>query len=153
MDKKLKVLEKIAKLLNDNNITFALGASCMLYFKNIVSEFNDIDIMILEEDANKVKELFLKIGDLNDKADNTGYKTKAFMEFVIEEIEIDVIAGFTITKENKDYYLPLNPEKIENISYKNTIIPLDNIEDWLYYYKLMGRENKASLIKDFLNKT
>ncbi len=149
MNQKLIVLEKIAFLLNKNNIKFALGASGLLYFKGIVREFNDIDIMILEEDADAIKELFLKIGKLYDKGDNTGYKTKAFMEFLIDEVEVDVIAGFTITKQDMDYYLPLNINKIETIPFSSTTISLDNIEDWLYYYKLMDRKDKVKLIEDF----
>lgn len=60
--KKLSILSQIAEELNRQNITWAIGASCLLYFKGIVQEFSDIDIMISESDVEKVKQIFLTLG-------------------------------------------------------------------------------------------
>ena len=45
LNKKIELLKKIALRFNDANITWALGASMLLYFKKITIEFHDIDLM------------------------------------------------------------------------------------------------------------
>ncbi len=152
LNKKIITLKKVAKILNESNITWALGASCLLYFKGITEDFNDIDVMVLEEDAQKAKDVLKEIGILISNEDNKNYKTCHFYEFIIDEIEFDIIAGFTINKENKDYYLPLNPSKIEKIIVDKIDIYLDNLEDWLYYYKLMDRKLKIDMINNYFIK-
>ena len=49
--KKIELLQKIAHRFNEANIEWALGASMLLYFKGIISEFHDIDLMISDHDA------------------------------------------------------------------------------------------------------
>ena len=39
--KKIELLQKIAHQFNEANIEWALGASMLLYFKGIISEFHD----------------------------------------------------------------------------------------------------------------
>ena len=43
IQKKIELLQKIAHRFNEANIEWALGASMLLYFKGILSEFHDID--------------------------------------------------------------------------------------------------------------
>ena len=43
---KLELLEKIAYYFNKENVEWALGASMLLYFKGITTEFHDIDLMV-----------------------------------------------------------------------------------------------------------
>lgn len=44
--KKLELLKEIASTFNQENITWNLGASCMLYLRGIVDTFDDLDIMV-----------------------------------------------------------------------------------------------------------
>ena len=50
---KLELLEKIAYHFNKENVEWALGASMLLYFKGITTEFHDIDLMVSNDDAKK----------------------------------------------------------------------------------------------------
>ena len=56
-NKKILILRRIAHTFNEANITWALGASMLLYFKGITSEFRDIDIMVANEDITSAKEI------------------------------------------------------------------------------------------------
>lgn len=49
--KKIELLQKIAHRLNEAHVQWALGASMLLYFKSITSEFHDIDLMVADHDA------------------------------------------------------------------------------------------------------
>ena len=64
IDRKMNVLCKIAHALNKENVTWVVGASLLLYLKGIVNDFHDIDILVLEEDVPKVKQVFSKFGYL-----------------------------------------------------------------------------------------
>jgi hypothetical protein len=144
---KLTLLSQIAKELNNKNVTWAIGASVLLYFKGIVSEFNDIDIMVAEEDVDVIKEVLLSFGDIQTPNPKVKYKTKYFFEFLVDEVDIDVMAGFIIMDKDKEYYFPLKKENIKDFTEIDGIkIPLQSLEEWRTFYQLMGRDEKVHMI-------
>lgn len=153
IEKKLNTLLEVAEKLNKNNVTWTVGASLLLYLKRIATEFQDIDILISEDDITVVKEILLSLGELKGKNPNSQYKSKSFMEFTINEVDFDVIAGFVIVNSNKEYYFPLQKEEIKDyITIQGIEIPLHSLEQWENYYKLMNRNEKATLINNYLSK-
>lgn len=64
MQKKIELLQKIAHRFNEANVEWALGASMLLYFKGIVSEVHDIDLMVSIRDAELVREILSEMWDL-----------------------------------------------------------------------------------------
>ena len=70
------------------HVQWALGASMLLYFKGITSAFHDIDLMVADHDAECVRTILLEMGELrpSDPGPNSMYRTKTFMEFLIESI-------------------------------------------------------------------
>lgn len=150
---KLEVLVKIARLLNENNITWAIGGSLMLYFKGIIDDFHDIDIMVIEEDVQKLRELLLKIGNLTPANPNDKYKTKCFLEFIVNGAEIDVMAGFSIVNNGKEYDCSLKSDQIYEIYVIDGVsIPMQSPVLWLKYYSLIGRQDKVELINRYYEK-
>ncbi len=117
IDKKLDILSKIAEKLNEEKIVWAIGASLLLYIKGKTTEFNDIDIMVAEEDVEKLNKVLLTMGDLQQPNPNNLYKTKYFMEYLIDGIDVDIMAGFTIVKDNKEYYFPLKYNDIKEYTF------------------------------------
>ena len=83
------------------HVQWDLGASMLLYFKGITSAFHDIDLLVADHDAECVRTILLEMGELrpSDPVPNPMYRTKTFMEFLIESIEVDVMAGFAIVHE------------------------------------------------------
>lgn len=151
IEKKLKILTKVAKELNANNITWAIGASLLLYFKGITDEFHDIDIMVAERDVEDIKKILLSFGRLHPKNPNVQYKTKDFMEFEIEGIDFDIMAGFTIVNNGIEHYFPFEKKNIkEYIGIEGIDIPLQSVEDWLTYYKVMDRTEKVKMIDNYI---
>lgn len=147
MESKLDVLSKIARKIQNHGITWALGGSSLLFLKNIADHFNDIDIMVCEEDINKVKELLLELGELRPFKPNNNFKTKHFLEFLIDNIKVDIMAGFTIVKNNQEYYFPIEKhQKFESIDIDGLKIPLQSVKEWKKYYELMDRTDKVSMI-------
>ncbi|MEI7883850.1 MAG: hypothetical protein WCI30_00695 [Clostridia bacterium] len=144
---KLTLLSQIAKELNNRNLTWAIGASMLLYFKGIVSEFQDIDIMVTEDEIAIVKEVLLAFGKLQAPKPNVSYKTKHFLEFQVNGVDIDIMAGFVILNEDQEHHFPLKKEHIQDFTELNGIrIPLQSLAEWRTYYQLMGRTEKVNLI-------
>lgn len=153
MEEKITLLKKIAHEFNKKGITWCLGASMLLYFKKIVDEFNDIDLMITNEEVDSVREILLQMGTIQPPNPNAKYKTKTFMEFVVEGIDIDVMAGFSIVKEDEVIDCSLKEEQIvEVMNLDGEKIPLQSVDLWKEYYRLMGRKKKVDLIENVLKK-
>jgi len=85
---KLTVLAHIAEEFNHKDVTWAIGASLLLYFKGITSEFHDIDIMIAEDDVETVKEILLSLGNIIQSKPNSKYKTKWFCSFMLMVLKL-----------------------------------------------------------------
>ncbi|WP_432626592.1 hypothetical protein [Brotaphodocola sp.] len=153
MQNKLTVLKKLAHRLNEEGITWALGASMLLYFKGVVPDFHDIDLMIINEDADCVKTIFSEMGELQPPNPNDKYQTKTFLEFIIDGVDVDVMAGFAIVKDGAVIDCSLQRDQITEImDLDGEHIPLQSLTLWSRYYDLMGRSAKSALIEQYLNK-
>ena len=151
MSNKLELLKKIAGRFNAEGITWALGASMLLYFKGMVSEFNDIDLMVMTEDIDKARKILDSLGRQLPEKDNTGFATRYFLEYDIEGVGVDLMAGFAVVAGGEVHDCALTPDQI--VEYADLFgerIPLQSVELWRRYYNLMGRESKVRLIDDFL---
>ncbi|WP_250228182.1 nucleotidyltransferase family protein [Anaeropeptidivorans aminofermentans] len=147
---KLEVLKKIAREFNNKGINWAVGASLLLYFKGISDTFNDIDILVSEKDVDKVKEILLPLGEGKERIPNDEYKTKYFLEYIIDGVEFDIMAGFIIVFGGEDYYFPIEEANIEDFTLLNGIkIPLQSVSEWRNYYYLMGRTKKVKMIDEY----
>lgn len=150
MNQKIRVLLEVAKAFNESDITWNLGGSMMLFFRSITREFNDIDIMISEQHVEKVKEIMTSIATPRKKTVDEMYQTKSFLEYEIDGINIDIIAGLTIVSEEKAHYFPLKDKNLlDIIDINGTLIYLEGLTVWLNYYKLMNQTDKVELIEHY----
>lgn len=150
MIQKINTLTKIAKMFNNNQINWALGASTMLYFNDIVNNFNDIDILVAESDIARVKQILKPYGCPSPATNNPQYKTKHFLTYQINGVSIDVFAGFTIINAGQSYYLPLTPDQIATqYNLNGQLIPLMSVDIWHDYYQLMSRTDKTQLLNNY----
>lgn len=65
----------------------------LLYCKGITTEFHDIDLMIANEDVKCAYRILSEMGKIQPP--NPKYRTKTLMEFIINSIDVDVMAGFS----------------------------------------------------------
>lgn len=149
-----KVLVKVAKEFNKENITWAIGSSYLLKEKGLIDVCNDLDIFVSLEDIEKVKKILDGIGKIEESKDSKNFKSVYFLEYNIDGIDIDVMAGFTVIKNNHIYkYILDNNSIVENIVKEDTKIYYTSLEDWFVIYQLInGREEKVLKIKNELLK-
>lgn len=148
IEKKIEVLKQIAHRFNEAHIMWALGASMLLYFKGITEEFQDIDLMVANDGVERVRIILSEMGEIQPPNPNPKYRTKTFMEFIINSIDVDVMAGFSIISDGKIFDCSLQEEQIvEKMSLGTELIPLQSPLLWREYYRLMGRTEKVKMIK------
>ena len=146
-ERKLKVLARIGERLNAQNITWALGASALLYLKGLVPDFSDLDIMLKEEDAERAEGVFASLGHQLPAKHKPEFKTRYYRAFQIQGVAVDVMAGFTILSQGEAHYFPLKKEAIRDYAeIQGVLIPLQSLVEWRQYYELMGRWNKVEII-------
>lgn len=145
-------LSYIAKKFNDENLTWAVGASVLLNQYSLVKSPNDIDILVALKDVEKADSILKSIGNKNISEKSSTYLTKYFYEYNINGIDIDLMSGLTINFENENYEYLFNKDCIKNYSTINdTKIPLTSLEDWYILYQLIpNRDKKVSLIENYL---
>lgn len=147
---KIQLLLRIAHRLNEAGVEWALGASMLLYFKGITSDFHYIDLMVADRDAECVRTILSEMGKScsSESIPNPMYRTKTFMEFLIDSVEVDVMAGFAILNNGTVYDCALRKEQIvEKMPLGTEVIPLQSPSLWCTYYRLMGRAEKAEMIE------
>lgn len=126
------------------------GASALLYLKGIAAEFNDIDLMVVNEDVELVKEIMKALeGELLPPKQNKKYRSRAFLQYVVSGVEVDVMAEFAVVFEGQIYDCSLHQDQIvEYYELEGEKIPLQSIDLWCRYYELMERDTKVQLIKN-----
>lgn len=146
---KLAVLEKTARALNEKSITWAVGASLLLYFKGMTDNFRDIDLMVDEKDMPAVKSIFAGLGTPRQPKPQARFKTAVFLQYVIDGVDFDVMAGLVIVADGKEHSFSLKEEDITDAAeLRGTTIPLQSVAAWREYYSLMGRTERVKLIDE-----
>ena len=137
--RKLAVLARIAAELRQADVTWALGASGLLYFRGLAPDFHDLDLMVALEDAGKAERILDRLGQpLPPKPNASIYRTAVFREYTVDGVEVDLMAGMVIVKDGAAHDGSLRQEDIA--------VPLHALACWRRYYALMGRAEKAKLL-------
>ena len=144
---KLAVLGRIASEFRRAGITWAAGASLLLFLRGRVPDFHALDLMILTADAGRAGEILARLGEaLPERANGPLYETEVFREYRVDGVEVDMMAGMTIRKDGVPQDCTLYPEDIDGAAEVfGERVPLQRLACWVRYYALMGRPEKAAL--------
>ena len=150
--KKLNVLARLAADLNDSDILWAVGASAMLFLRRIVTDFHDIDLMVCEEDIEVAKEILLRHGTLLPTEPNDQFGSHHFLQFDVDGVEIDLIAGFVVNSaDGKQHVCPLQMEEVDAcVDVADVAVSLHALGVWYKYYTWMGRTDRVKEIEEHL---
>ena len=146
LDPRLPIVKKVAKALNEAGVRWALGGSSLLYLKGISSNFNDLDLMVLEEDREKAINALLIIGEHQNSESS---KDKDFEEFVVDGLDIDLISRYVINAYGEDHDCSFKNENVDHFNLDDEDVKLDSLDAWYDIYSLQGRNEKARSIKEY----
>lgn len=145
--RKLAVLARVARALNGAGVCWAVGGSLLLYFTGRADRFRDIDLMAREEDAGRLLAALCPMGALHPPRPDPRYRTRCFLQFTIDGVDVDVMAGMVILAGGREHDCSLRPERVTGrVLVEGEPVPLQALEDWRRYYALMGRPEKVRMI-------
>lgn len=144
-------LVKVARALNEAQIRWALGASMLLYFKELVPRANDIDLVIALEHVGLAEATLKELGRKEAPNPHNDFATRYFAEFVMDGFDVDVMAGFRIIAGDTIIEYVPDPKTFETLVMQDTTIHLCPLEDWYVLNLLMpNREGRVATIKEYL---
>lgn len=152
-----KVLFQIIDEFNKQNIHFALACSSNLFFRGVVDDFNDFDIIFEKKDSDLISEIMTKLGGKLLGTGGNGFcESDVYLHYILDSIHIDFISGFRINTFGKSYYYDLSNNEVENLDSEYFQIPLVPTEIQLILYAMMEgwqprRRFKRVIIYNYLN--
>jgi len=148
-------LSYLGEKLNSAGILWAVGASIVLNQYGLVEKPNDIDILVDIDDIKKADEILKGLGMKKpiEEGESSIYSTKYFYEYVVNGIDVDIMAGFAINFNEDAYEFSFDKKAITAVKKINGVdIPLTSLEDWYVLYQLMqNREKKVNIIEKYLS--
>lgn len=151
-NKMFNTLSYIGEKLNSSNIVWGVGASILLNQFGLIKKPNDIDIFVDSKDIDKADKILKGIGEKKIYEKTTTYSTKYFYEYIINEIDVDVMAGFAVNHNSGVFEYTFDNNSIAEFKKINGVdIPFTSLEDWYVIYQLIpNRELKVKMIENYL---
>lgn len=148
----LQTLSQVAKKFNASDITWGVGASMLLNQLGLVEEPNDIDIVVALHDIEKAVDMLSGMGEKKTCDANANYSTECFYEYVINGVDLDVMAGFAINHHSGVFHYPFDRHSISmHKEIHGVMIPFTSPEDWFVIYQLIpNREAKVNMIERYV---
>lgn len=146
----LKTLNLITNNLNDKGITWGIGGSLMLHCYDLIENYNDIDIIVSEQNIDIAISILDKLGSRTTIEPSKIFASKYFYKYKINNICIDVIAGFTINHSNGSFKMTFDKNSIHSFNFRNIILPICTLEDWYIIYQLIpNKQEKVAILKNY----
>jgi hypothetical protein len=116
------------------------------------NDFHDIDLLGCEEDIEVAKEILLRRGKLLPTKPDSKYDSRHFLEFEVDGVEIDLIAGFVINSaDGEQHVCPLEMEEVDAcVDVADVAVSLHSLSVWYRYYTWMGRTDRVKQIEEHL---
>lgn len=139
----------IRKRLDDGRIKWVLAGSANLKLQGMETEPRDLDVVIQHKDLEKVSNTFSDYSASVVKEFKTLLGKPAWeVKATINGVEVQFFGG-----DEKDVYVSkLLANLITHISLDGAEIPCFTLEAEAQAYAETGREHKASLIQEYLDK-
>jgi hypothetical protein len=150
-----EVLVIIGKQFNDEEILWGVGGSVMLNYYGLAENPRDIDLVVSLADVAKVEIILSKLGKKQDRTPDSLYETEHFLEYVIQGVDVDIMAGLNIIHEAGIYSFEFDAQSVaKTMDIDGVQIPLTSLADWYVIYQLLGdREAKVERIENYMNST
>lgn len=144
----LSVLKKLSKQLNEHNITWGIGGSCLLMLYDLYKEPNDLDLWVKPSDMAKVRELF---GGYEEIQTDIPLPKELHFKMLFCGVEVDFVACFIVKPNQYQFEYNISPENIRMITIGDIQVPCTYLEDWFIIYRLLKKDDKAKIIQEYFN--
>lgn len=149
----IEQLTALAKILNEHDILWVVGASLVLKRYGLVDEPRDIDLIIAPESILETIEVLDSVAQRKSIPIKSEYKTKYFLVYEFMGVDVDVMSGFRILHGDKIYQFPFDDKSIASVDILGgESVNYGSLEDWYVAYHLMkGRGGRLIKIRQYWN--
>lgn len=157
-EERMKALREICQLFSEEEIRWTLSCSSSLFFRGMIDDFNDYDILVDARDAEKLLKTLVKHGATLEKDDTQkgGYFASPFYrEGFFKGIHLDLIANITVCTYGTRYCYEFQEEELEWVQIEDFRVPICPVEASLVLYGMMEgwqgrRRYKRELCREYL---
>jgi len=141
-----EALAYIVKALQQEQIRFGIGGSLLLAHHGLSVTPRDIDLVVALEDVERAVQVLSEMGTVVEQDETSLYATQVFQEFIIHDIDLDLMSGLRIRHDEGTFVYPFAEQTINE-----TGLPFMALVDWYVIYQLIpGREQKVVMIEHCL---
>lgn len=153
MDERIPKIIDFLKLLDEQQINYAVGGSFLLMLHDITDDFYDVDILLDIRDYHKAFSIFRKCPNRIIPKTNPLYQTHTLVKVDYHHVQFDLIFDFKISKEQFDYHFPMiQSNGLELITYHGFDFNASLLEEWYLIYQLIERDEKVKLLERHFKK-
>jgi len=148
------VIINITREFRKADIHWGIAGSKLLNFYGITETVNDLDLIVTIEDVDSALLILDKMGTRIEIPNKSEYFTESFTRYLIDGIELDMMANFKIKHEAGIYDFQFDrTTKVQTFQLEEELIPLTSLEEWYIAYLLMkNRDSKAQIIEEYFLK-
>lgn len=133
-------LERMCQTFSEHNVRWVLSCSSSLFFKGIVDDFHDFDVLVHIEDVEALKSAMSEMGaNIELETVQKGYFTSPYYQQAqLGRVEFDMIGNITVNTFGGSYCYPVKTEETEIVSIDgNILVPTVAVEASLILYGMM----------------
>ncbi len=147
---------KIFSDFKEAGIRYGVACSMNLFFRGVVDEFHDIDLIVDINDIPKIEEIMKAKGAILKETGGNGYcESDVYMHFQFGRVDVDIISGFRLVTFNTHFEYYFNEKEVDCIFVEGEKVPLISMEALYILYSMMEgwqarRRYKRILIEEYL---
>lgn len=141
---------------NEEKVNWAIGCSMNLFFRGIVDDYHDIDLIVDIKDIDMIKEIMGNLGaNLIETGGNGFCESDVYLHYQLARCDVDIIAGFRVNTFGTTYLYKYEKSEIDTVKIDDIDIPLISLEAmYILYYMMEGwqprRKFKRVLVEQYL---
>ena len=149
---RLEILKKISTAFEENGVSWALSCSTALFFRGILDDFHDYDVLVSQKDTQRAKEILSDCGlvlNPNTPQKNTFFCSPDYVQASCGNVEFDIITDIALKTFGGKYTYKVE-QGVEPVSLDgNVLIPLIPVEAQMVLYGMMeGWQAKRRFKRD-----
>ena len=144
----------LAKAFTNAGVNWTVGCSLSLFFRGIVDDFHDIDLIVSLRDIDIIDEIMENYGaELVDNTGNGYCESDKYRHYYLGRADIDIIAGFRVNTFNTWYHYELSTNDVDTIDLIDIEIPLLALEVmYILYYMMEGWQPKRRFKRQLIER-
>lgn len=158
--KRREVLKKVHDMFRNSNIKWGLAWSANLFFRGIIDNFHDLDIIVEPIAIPRLEEVLKNAGvEIYSKENDQCFTTSIFWKCMLDGFQIDLMSDFGMKVNQINWRYRFSEKEISYVNVQELAIPIFATEIQYLLYAILEdswqpqRRHKRILVEEFLLNT